>query len=268
MIDIDRRASPCLMVPACRFVLRQTQRFTVLERLEVAVARREALFAKRMDEAAATARRALAACVPAKRFPPSPVVVAALARDTLSPRRAILGVVDGALPADACARLREACLRRSGLERHDPRVRGSVHAARRTRSNRSLGPRRPRRFPAVVPQNDARVRAGAEAPDGRRGRARARPARAALRAARHLRRRRGLPRAPRQRPGARRAGRELSRVDRDPLCANQIFNPTSMCAYSNVLTRALPPCFENSLRAIESSKNEPNRLRFDRAREF
>ena len=52
------------------------------------------------------------------------------------------------------------------------------------------------------------------------------------------------------------------------LCANQIFNPTSMCAYANVLTRALPPCFENSLRAIDSSKNQPNRLRFDRAREF
>jgi len=55
---------------------------------------------------------------------------------------------------------------------------------------------------------------------------------------------------------------------RDYLCANQIFNPTSMCAYSNVLTRALPPCFENSLRAIDSSKNQPNRLRCDRAREF
>ena len=39
MIDIDRRASPCLMVPACRFVLRQTQRFAVLERLEVAVSK-------------------------------------------------------------------------------------------------------------------------------------------------------------------------------------------------------------------------------------
>ena len=52
------------------------------------------------------------------------------------------------------------------------------------------------------------------------------------------------------------------------LCANQIFNPTSICAYSNVLTRSLPPCFENSLRAIDSSKNQPNRLRFDRAREF
>ena len=55
---------------------------------------------------------------------------------------------------------------------------------------------------------------------------------------------------------------------RGTLCANQIFNPTSMCAYSNVLTQALPPCFENSLRAIDSSKNQPNRLRFDRAREF
>jgi hypothetical protein len=60
---------------------------------------------------------------------------------------------------------------------------------------------------------------------------------------------------------------DRAEVDRD-LCANQIFNPTSMCAYSNVLTRALPPCFENSLRAIDSSKNQPNRLRFDRAREF
>jgi hypothetical protein len=55
---------------------------------------------------------------------------------------------------------------------------------------------------------------------------------------------------------------------RGHLCANQIFNPTSMCAYANVLTRALPPCFENSLRAIDSSKHQPNRLRFDRAREF
>ena len=36
---------------------------------------------------------------------------------------------------------------------------------------------------------------------------------------------------------------------RQALCRNQIFNPTSMCAYANVLTRALPPCFENSLRA-------------------
>ena len=52
------------------------------------------------------------------------------------------------------------------------------------------------------------------------------------------------------------------------LCANQIFNPTSTCAYSNALTRALPSCFENSTRAIDSSKNQPNRLRFDRAREF
>ena len=42
-------------------------------------------------------------------------------------------------------------------------------------------------------------------------------------------------------------------------CANQIFNPTSMCAYSNVLTQALPPCFEKSLRAIDSSKNQPTR---------
>ena len=33
-------------------------------------------------------------------------------------------------------------------------------------------------------------------------------------------------------------------------------------------TRASPPCFENSTRAIDSSKNQPNRLRFDRARDF
>ena len=52
------------------------------------------------------------------------------------------------------------------------------------------------------------------------------------------------------------------------LCANQIFNPDSMCAYSNVLTQTLQLCFENSTRAIDSSKNQPNRLRFDRAREF
>jgi hypothetical protein len=52
------------------------------------------------------------------------------------------------------------------------------------------------------------------------------------------------------------------------LCANQIFNPTSIFAYSNVLTQAHPLCFENSMRAIDPSKNQPNRLRFDRAREF
>ena len=59
-----------------------------------------------------------------------------------------------------------------------------------------------------------------------------------------------------------------ARCDRRVLCANQIFNPTSMCVYATVSTRALPPCFENSTRAIDSSKNQPNRLRFDRAREF
>ena len=52
------------------------------------------------------------------------------------------------------------------------------------------------------------------------------------------------------------------------LCANQIFNPTSMYAYANVSTRARPPCFENSLRPIDSSKHQPNRRRCDRAREF
>ena len=52
------------------------------------------------------------------------------------------------------------------------------------------------------------------------------------------------------------------------LCGNQIFNPTSMCAYATVSTQSLRPCFEKSTRAIDSSKNQPNRLRFDRAREF
>ena len=43
-----------------------------------------------------------------------------------------------------------------------------------------------------------------------------------------------------------------------------IFNPTSMCAYSNASTHALRLCFGNSTRAIDSSKNQPNRLRFER----
>ena len=40
----------------------------------------------------------------------------------------------------------------------------------------------------------------------------------------------------------------------------QSFNPTSMCAYSNDLDRTLWPYFENSTRAIDSPKNQPNRL--------
>ena len=60
-------------------------------------------------------------------------------------------------------------------------------------------------------------------------------------------------------------GEEARRVHEtvDDLCANQIFNPTSMCAYANVLTQALQLGFENSTRAIDPSKNQPNRLRFD-----
>ena len=54
----------------------------------------------------------------------------------------------------------------------------------------------------------------------------------------------------------------------DWLCGFQIFNPTSMCAYSNGMNQTLWLCFENSTRAIDSSKSRPNRLRFDRAREF
>ena len=49
------------------------------------------------------------------------------------------------------------------------------------------------------------------------------------------------------------------------LCGNQIFNPTSMCAYATVSMQAFR--FENSTRAIDPSKNQPNRLRCDRARE-
>ena len=42
------------------------------------------------------------------------------------------------------------------------------------------------------------------------------------------------------------------------------FDPTSICAYSNGSTQVLRLCFENSTRAIDASKNQPNRLRFDR----
>jgi len=52
------------------------------------------------------------------------------------------------------------------------------------------------------------------------------------------------------------------------LRGNQIFNPTSMFAYATVSTQGFLPCFENSTRAIDSSKSQPNRLRFDRDREF
>ena len=36
-----------------------------------------------------------------------------------------------------------------------------------------------------------------------------------------------------------------------------------MCAHATVSTRALRLCFENSRRAIDPSKNQPNRLGFD-----
>ena len=39
------------------------------------------------------------------------------------------------------------------------------------------------------------------------------------------------------------------------LCGHQIFNPTSMCAYATVSTRALRLGFEDSTRAIDPSKN-------------
>ena len=41
-----------------------------------------------------------------------------------------------------------------------------------------------------------------------------------------------------------------------------------MCAESNGVDRILRPCFEDSTRENDSSKNLPNRLRCDRAREF
>ncbi|KAH8049501.1 C1 peptidase-like protein [Aureococcus anophagefferens] len=52
------------------------------------------------------------------------------------------------------------------------------------------------------------------------------------------------------------AGRQKGVADavRD-LCGNQIFNPTSMCAYATVSTQGFLLCFENSMRAIDSSKN-------------
>ena len=64
------------------------------------------------------------------------------------------------------------------------------------------------------------------------------------------------------------AARGLRYLHGARLCRIQIFNPTSMCAYATVSTQGFLLCFENSTRAIDSSKNQPNRLRFDRAREF
>ena len=49
---------------------------------------------------------------------------------------------------------------------------------------------------------------------------------------------------------------------------DQTFNPTSTCAESNGVDRTLRPCFEGLTRENDSSKNQPNRLRCDRAREF
>ena len=43
---------------------------------------------------------------------------------------------------------------------------------------------------------------------------------------------------------------------------------SSMCAHATVSTRGFLPCFENSMRAIDSSKHQPNRRRCDRDGEF
>ena len=53
-----------------------------------------------------------------------------------------------------------------------------------------------------------------------------------------------------------------------PNCVEFKSSTRLQCAHATVSTQALRPCFENSTRAIDSSKNQPNRLRFDRAREF
>ena len=66
-------------------------------------------------------------------------------------------------------------------------------------------------------------------------------------------------------PRARRASEPRRRGDPR---GRRIFNPTSMRAYATVSTQALRPGFENSTRAIDPSKDQPNRLRCDRAREF
>ncbi len=59
-----------------------------------------------------------------------------------------------------------------------------------------------------------------------------------------------------------------ARSYKDVMQSQTVWNSTSMCAYATVSTQALRLCFENSTRAIDSSKNQSNRLRFDRAREF
>ena len=48
---------------------------------------------------------------------------------------------------------------------------------------------------------------------------------------------------------------------------HQTFNMTSMFAKLNESDQMFRPCFENSTRAIGSSKHQPHRLRFGRARE-
>ena len=49
---------------------------------------------------------------------------------------------------------------------------------------------------------------------------------------------------------------------------HQIFNPTSMCAYSTVSMRFLVRSVESSMRENDPSKNQPKRRRFDGAREL
>ena len=115
-----------------------------------------------------------------------------------------------------------------------------------------------------------RARVGAH-PQGRqhlRGHARLRARRRDGRGRQRHERRRVEARADRGRLWA--AGHRVRRGPEDGprLCANQIFNPTSMCAYATVSTQSFLQCFENSTRAIDPSKNQPNRLRFDRARDF
>ena len=84
-----------------------------------------------------------------------------------------------------------------------------------------------------------------------------------LRRLQDLQRRREAPRLDAARAEDVRGDRELA-----PARKNQTFHPTATCAYSNGWDHSLSPCFENSTRAIDPSKNQPNRRRCDRAREF
>ena len=62
--------------------------------------------------------------------------------------------------------------------------------------------------------------------------------------------------------------KQVAIAERLELCGNQTFNLTSMFAELNESDQMFRPCFENPTRAIGSSKHQPHRRRFGRAREF